>query len=368
MDHMDKNIKALVDRYLKGECTEEEARMVNSYFNRIGKQMPDGGPVEDIDKRAQRVWKRIIGEPVVRRKLPPMFTLISAAAVVLIVIGLWFYSFYQDTKPSFVESALENSDIGPGSYGATLTFADGRSVSLDSTKRGVVVGESLQYEDGTSVSDEETSVLKEVNLLTATTVRGQTYSFTLPDGTKVWLNSDSRLTFPSEFADAERRVQLVGEGYFIVDHDDRHPFFVESRGQIVEDLGTAFNIEAYEEDVSVKTTLVEGAVKVNSTLLAPGQQSILLEAGEIKIVEADLQKVMAWQQGDFIFRGETLDEVLRIIARWYDIELVYVNEGVKKITVGGTVSRSRSIRAVLGLMEQTGKVKFEINGQVVTVL
>jgi transmembrane sensor len=369
MERNKEEINKLIDRYLLGDCTAEEVRVVNSYFNQVAEQAPDRDPVEDIEQRKQRIWKRMNIDPPSARSTRPIFRYV-AAAVILLVSGWAIFSIYQ---PKNAGSAIVNiqsgkTDIQPGGFGATLTLADGRKIDLDSSKSGIKVGQAITYDDGSTVLDEKEIRSSGVSFLAAKTVKGQTYSFTLSDGTKVWLNADSKLTFPSRFVGGKRKVVLEGEGYFVVKHQINNPFFVESKGQLVEDLGTEFNIQAYGDESIVKTTLVEGAVKVNTMLIKPGEQTLLSPSGKIKVEKADLFKVLAWKQGDFVFRGEPLEEVLQVIARWYDIDVKYEHESSKYITVGGTISRSKTIRSVLDMMEQTEKVKFKVSGRVITVL
>lgn len=370
MERNKEELNKLIDRYLKGECTAEESQVVNSYFNQVAQQTPDREPAEDIELRKQQTWKRMNVNPS-SGTIKPIFryAAASAAAVILLVAGWGLFSIYQQrTSPGIAKIKSNHTDIQPGGFGASLTLADGRRIALNSDKSGVTIGETITYEDGSAVLSGKETLASTVSFLTASTVKGQTYSFTLPDGTRVSLNADSKLTFPSRFVGGKRKVVLEGEGYFVVKHQADNSFFVESNGQLVEDLGTEFNIQAYADEFVVKTTLIEVAIKVNTMLIKPGEQTILSPSGNIKVEKADTFKVLAWKQGDFVFRGEPLDEALRVIARWYDIDVKYEREASKEITVGGTVSRSKTIRSVLDLMEQTEKVKFKVAGRVITVL
>lgn len=370
MERNKEELNQLIDRYLAGDCSAEENRATNSYFNQVAADMTDREPDKDIAKRKERVWKRMnIKSYPGTIKYAFRYLVSSAAAIILLVSG-WFFLYpgKQNGKLDNTKIQPFKTDIQPGGFGATLTLANGRSIALDSAKLGVSVGQAITYEDGSNVLGKEEILAPVVSLLTASTNKGQTYSFTLPDGTKVWLNADSRLTFPSRFVGNKRKVTLEGEGYFVVKHQVNNSFFVESKGQLVEDLGTAFNIQAYPDESVVKTTLLEGAVKVNTRRIEPGEQTICSSSGDLIVEKADVFKVIAWKQGDFVFRGEPLEEVLRTVARWYDIEVKYDRDDAKRITVGGSISRSKTIRSVLNLMERTGKVRFNVTGRVVTVL
>lgn len=364
MESNQEKMQQLIDRYLRGECTEDEARIVNSYFNKMAEKAPEQSPAKNLSKRKRRVWKNITPSRNIYRAIAK-YT--SIAAVLALIFLTWRF-VYQSDQDDVNQTTSQTEDVAPGSYGATLVLADGRTIKLDSARQGAIMGQSLTYDDGSPIFGADGLPLDDVVDIVATTAKGQVYSFTLPDGTKVWLNADSRLTFPSRFVHSDRRVNLEGEGYFIVHDDPKRSFFVESKGQLVEDLGTAFNIQAYSGESSLKTTLVEGAVMVNGRSLMPGQQSVLSSGGDMHILDADIDQVLAWQQGDFVFRGETLEEVFRSVARWYNVEIHYERKEAKAITVGGTVSRSRSIRTVLDLMETTGKVRFKVSGDVITVM
>lgn len=370
MERNKEEINKLIDRYLLGESSPEETQMVNSFFNQAADQAPDGIQAEDMELRKQRVWESMQINPSLPRRKPIFRYPAASAAAVLLLTSAWgLFSIYQHRiSLSVAKVQSRQTDVQPGGFGASLTLADGRRIVLDGGKSGVKVGQAITYEDGSAVLPEQETLSAAVSLLSAKTVKGQTYSFTLADGTKVWLNADSKLTFPSRFVGGKRKVVLDGEGYFVVSHQANNPFFVESKGQLVEDLGTEFNVQAYADEPMVKTTLVQGAVKVNSRLIKPGEQTILSPSGNIKVEQADVFKVLSWKQGDFVFRGEPLEEVLRLIARWYDIEVRWARESSKEITVGGTISRSKTIRSVLDMMEQTEKVKFKVAGRVVTVL
>ncbi|MBL1409011.1 FecR family protein [Sphingobacterium faecale] len=357
----------LIDRYLRGEVTEQEAQVVNDYFNKAAERQPDLGKIKDIVARKNRVWHRISPYPV--RNIRPFrwpYLSLAAAVAILVIVGTWLF-FIVPGEQGDVNSIASQVDIAPGGFGATLTMADGRQVALDTAKKGAVIGTTITYEDGTAVLEKSQSQAQVVDQLIATTGRGQVYTFTLSDGTKVWLNADSKLSFPSRFEGRERRVTLDGEGFFVVKHEVGNPFYVVSKGQLVEDLGTSFNIRSYINDGPQVTTLVEGAAKVNDVALRPRQQAVRTEGSPISLAEADLDQVLGWQQGNFVFRGETLEEVFRTVARWYDVDVVFAREQTKHITVGGTISRSRTIRAVLDLMERTGKVKCDIQGKQITV-
>ena len=210
---------------------------------------------------------------------------------------------------------------------------------------------------------------------TISTPRGGQYQLILADGTKVWLNSSSSLRFPSNFTGDERKVTLTGEGYFEVAKNAAMPFKVEVAGkEEVKVLGTHFNINAYEDESNINTTLLEGKVEVTSfankfsNILSPGQQAKLNTAGQIKINnQVDVEQVVAWKNGVFQF-GDEMDiySVMKQISRWYDLEVTY--KGNVSGDIGGSISRNVTVSKVLNMLEIASELKFEVNGRKVLVM
>jgi len=340
---------------------EEELLKVSMYANierKIGKQ--------EIGK--QGIGERGIGEREHSGSILKLWLRIAvAAAVAMIVFGVWlFNSRYGDgnVKP---QTAAYANDLAPGKQGATLTLGNGKRIALSEAKNGVVVGKDLEYNDGTKVAGEELgSAMVEV---TAETARGQTYSFTLPDGSKVWLNADSKISFPSQFKEGQRRIMLEGEAYFEVVKDQVHPFVVGTSlsgkrgGQEVEVLGTHFNINSYTNEPDIKTTLLEGSIKISSgsqnRIIKPNEQAIA-GRGSIEIREVTAEDAVAWKNGYFQFNGDNLESIITRIARWYDISPVWQDETLKQEVFLGTVSRYEKISKVLHMLERTGTVSFSV--------
>jgi ferric-dicitrate binding protein FerR (iron transport regulator) len=288
------------------------------------------------------------------------------------------------------------NDIAPGKNGATITLSNGKVIQLSDAKTGVVVGKDLKYNDGAAVQGGGPDLRQDdVMQLTATTAKGQTYQFTLPDGTKVWLNADSKISFPSRFPGQERKILLSGEAYFEVAKVVmplsaeplpgqiskpatlfKVPFLVESKGQTVEVLGTHFNISAYQDERLTTTTLVEGSVRVSmfdvalgrrTEMLKPNQQSIQTPGGGMQVRNVDVSEALDWKNGLFIFNDEPLQNVMRRVARWYDVEVSY--DGVDQNELyGGSVSRYDNVSKVLRKLELTGGIHFKIEGRKIKVM
>lgn len=318
--------------------------------------------------------------PLKRNRLWPLIA--SVAAILLVVsFGVYFYtvSSLSDNRLPLVAG----QDIKPGKNTATLTLADGRKIILSDAANGELAkegGVSIQKtKDGKVIYavDEKFAAAADpgvaLRLNTISTAAGQQYQVILPDGTLVWLNALSSLKYPSMFTGHERKVELEGEGYFEVTKvkDRKMPFIVLSNKQRVEVLGTHFNINSYANENSTKTTLLEGSVSVStsntSAVLKPGQQAILMN-GKTRVVQVQTEDVVAWKNGYFMFNNESLEDVMRKVARWYDVQIEYKKISNRKITFFGTVSRFSNISQVLRTLEHTGEVKFEIEGRRVIVI
>lgn len=324
--------------------------------------------------------------PLFRRKA---VTRIAAAAVVLLMLAgaaVWF-----NRKPvvhavtAHAHKEVSN-DIAPGMAGAILTLDDGRKVVLDSAGNGVIATQSgarIVLKNGELVYDASGKGSVTTVYNTMSTPKGRQFRLVLPDGTQVWLNAASSLRYPVIFTGRERMVEVTGEAYFEVAKvtdpvtGERTPFKVKvNNNTSVEVLGTHFNINSYEEEANISTTLLEGSVRLhnngNTALLKPGQQALIALNGvpqkKIAIVEhADVDKVMAWKNGVFNFQDATLDEVMRQLERWYNIEVVY-ERGIPKQEFIGKMGRDLPLSDVLRGLEMS-KVHFRLEqGRRVVVL
>ncbi|WP_285008566.1 FecR family protein [Pedobacter faecalis] len=393
-------LDSLIDKVHSGTANDEELGLYNHYMNRIALGSSTAFEVDTWNTAElgaenevkQELYDRIEKIRLVRisrqLRLWPRFAIIAAAAVAAIIIGVWFFNYRQpdDRKDT---SNIAKNDIVPGKHGATITLANGKVITLSEAKSGVVIGgvEGLVYNDKTAViSGEDGEILKKgldkgssaSTGMTAVTQRGQTYQFTLPDGTRVWLNADSKISFPSSFSDlAHREVQLSGEAYFEVFKNKQQPFVVVTKnlgdvpGQRVEVLGTHFNINSYADEGNVKTTLLEGSVRVSAetgalaAVLKPSEQA-LNTGSTLKVKEVDANSILDWKNGEFAFNDEPLSHIMRKLERWYNVKVVYKDADPMR-TYGGSISRFEHISKVLEKLELTGTVKFAIEGNTVYV-
>lgn len=299
------------------------------------------------------------------------------AAVLILLLGAGIYSWMQYTthsKSGVSVSGLSSTNVQPGKEGAVLTLADGRQLVLDSLSAGVVAlqgGARVIMNNGQLAYLPEGSVAGAMAVNTMTTPRGRQFQLVLPDGTKVWLNAASSLQYPTVFNGNERRVKVTGEAYFEVAQLATKPFIVEINDRTeIEVLGTGFNVNAYEDEAHITTTLLEGAIKILagnnrnqplSTVLKPGQQSVVPRTATISripVEPANTDQVMAWKNGFFNFEGKKLDEVMRHLSRWYDIEVIY-EKGIPDIVFGGKMDRGLTLSNVLNILE-VSKVHFRM--------
>lgn len=327
--------------------------------------------------------RRFSYHTIPKKKKTRAYNMAAAAAIfILLSIGTYFFYNKKDIQLKSVQNKPAQ-DILPGRNKAILTLSDGSKIILNDAKTGEIAKQAgisvMKAADGqlvyTITDAGSTAENGEVLYNTIETPRGGQYQVNLPDGSKVWLNAASSLIYPTQFKGNERKVEVSGEAYFEVTPNKLMPFLVKSRDQMIEVLGTHFNVNAYTDEPVIRTTLLEGLVSItpNSStglehkILRPGQESILGE-NRIKIQEADIESVMAWKNGDFVFKEESLASIMRKVSKWYDIEVVY-QEGInEKLMFSGLVSRSRNISAILSNMELTGKVHFKIEGRRVIIM
>lgn len=307
---------------------------------------------------------------------------VASAAIIIAVLssGLYYYMNRPADGPSFAmkEEPVLN-DAVPGTNIAVLTLADGSQISLDDAINGEIAFEAgihikktaegqLVYE---AVPEAGGSELQ--NLFnTISTPRGGQYQINLPDGSRVWLNAASSLKYPVAFNGNERLVELRGEAYFDITHDQTKPFRVKSGTQVVEVFGTEFNINSYENEPVIKTTLLSGSVKVlqvlnnSSAFLKPGQQSNTSNNGLLTLSQADVSQVIAWKNGNFLFNDMDLLNIMRQLERWYDVDVDYSN--IPETHYNGNISRNVNLSRVLKMLEVTGQVKFKIEGKKIRVI
>jgi ferric-dicitrate binding protein FerR (iron transport regulator) len=301
---------------------------------------------------------------------PAWVRMAAAAAVVFLLISgyqIWHRRSSQQENPTMAQSA--KPDINPGGFKARLVLADGRSIVLDSAGMG-----ELAQQGSTAVVNNNGQVIYRTgkndtgNVMynTISTGKGETYAFTLSDGSRVWLNSASSINFPVSFPGRQRLIRTTGEVYVKVAKDPSKTFAVTTKGMEVQALGTEFDINAYPDEEHVNATLVEGAVKLSGgskeVILKPGQQAHLESSGTLSLPEeVEVEEVVSWKEGNFQFESADIHTILRQLARWYDVEVVYEG-GVKEKKFFGIISRNSTLSNVLQVLK-SNDIRFRIEGK-----
>lgn len=389
-------IGALVLKYLKDELsTAERAKLdkwlLESDHNRELFEKVTNPHFVDPELKSfsasnkELAWQKIEeatklkGAITPRRKDRKMLRYAAIIAFALVSVTLTVYQFKQKGHHSEGSSQLVHNDISPGGNKAVLTLADGTKIVLDEAKNGRLAQQQnvviTKAKDGQLIYDLSQSgdrTSGEATYNTIATPRGGQYQLILPDGTNVWLNSTSSLKFPAVFKGNERRVELSGEAYFEVAKDKAKPFYVSAKDMEVKVLGTHFNIAAYSDEDNVRATLLEGSVKVNrgtmESLILPGQEALATSGQKgFTVRQADTEKAVAWKNGYFLFRDESIESLMTTISRWYDMDVYYDGEMQDKI-YGGKFSKTSNLSELLKSLELTGTIKFKVEGRRITVM
>ena len=327
-------------------------------------------PIADPVRRARLLDQVFKAAPV--RQLPKKdaggFRKWMIAASIILVAGVAALLYVNRQKGGSKQEIASHDVKAPATNRAMITLADGRMVFLDSVSNGTLATEGsinlVKLADGKISYQGAGTGAGQYNTLY--NPRGsKVVSLILSDGTKVWLNSESKLTYPVSFSGAERQVEISGEAYFSVTHNAQQPFRVNAGGITVEDIGTEFNVNAYTDEDGVKATLVEGSARVTqegkSVVLAPSQQAVAKDNQPITMVnDVNVDEVVAWKNEKFVFNSADIKEVMRQLARWYDVDVEYKDDISNHFT--GIISRNVNASEVFTMLERTGAVYFEIEG------
>lgn len=373
-------IKQLAEKIATGTATEEEILLYNRLFHSFstGEEWRDELHGDRLALEAamkQAIFERTgLQRPVARLK---WLRWSAAAAVLLLLAGgaYWLSSKPTPEVPVAVAPAPANrlvNDVAPGQEGAILTLSTGETIVLDNAANG-----ALAQEGATEVIKQNGQIVYKgkdaaaaVVYNTMTTPRGRQYSLLLADGTRVWLNAASSITYPTAFTGKERKVDVTGEVYFEVVHNAGMPFVVQKDGVRVQVLGTHFNVNSYNEESSLNVTLLEGAVRVVSGIhrsdIRPGQQAQVREGSLQLVNNVNLEEVMAWKNGTFRFGGTGIETIMRQLSRWYDVEVVY-NKKIDEIFYA-EIPRNTPLSDVLKALALTGEVRFAIEGKKIIVM
>jgi len=387
------HIEALIEKYLQGTASPEEVAELNNWYRSFDDSeaeipLASAADLAGLEARLQQRILQTTGHHTTSNRKRSRPWVAAAAAVLLMgLMGTAYYLFFAQQQPVVspavaVQPKPAPVQIVPGGNKAILTLADGSTIVLDSASNGVLSQQGniavekldnglLAYHiNGKIITENDEAFYN-----TISTPKGGQYQVTLSDGTKVWLNAASSIRFPVVFTGAMREVTITGETYFEVTKNEHQPFIVQAGNSRVEVLGTHFNINAYDDEASVKTTLLEGKVKVSvagqtaeqaSRYLSPGQQSNVGKNGQLRIVDnADTEEAVAWKNGRFQFKSADLKTILRQMARWYKVEVEY--RGNVDLHFTGQLTRNEEVERVFQLLELTGEVHFRTEGRKIIV-
>jgi len=384
-------IQHLFNKYKNNNCTPEEFEELLPYFKisdqkdllknhietALHQQAEDNADLqEDINAIYSQLQAHILNEQNHSKK-PIYFKLAIAASVILCLsFGAYFHIQIRQAQQQIAQTP--SRDLLPGTDRAILTIANGKKIDISgagegriAVQGGVAVSKttngSIVYQYAGQTNGTDIPVYN-----TMTTPRGGQYPLTLSDGTKVWLDAASSITFPTVFIGNERLVEITGQVYFEVAHNSAKPFKVTANEQTVEVLGTHFNINAYTDEPGMKTTLLEGSVKITkngqSAMLAPGQQAIVPfdKVGPIETKTADTNEAIAWHMGLFKFNNANIQTVMRQLARWYDVDISYEGD-IPDRRFSGEIYRNVNASKIADILSYK-QIHFRIDGKKITVL
>lgn len=376
------HIALLLAKALQEDLTEEEVRELEAwrledkanealYQSMMSPDFVNGKAAVHERFQAEPAYQRVRAVCRKRARRRRIYRLGGVAAAVLLALGVGYYVWMRE--PQLDKMPLVQEVIVPGEAKAELILAGGERLFLGTEVQDSVLkqpgaevyasGEHLNYVKGEETQEIQYNILR--------VPRGGEYTVTLQDGSVVQLNSASELRYPVQFAGRERRVFLSGEAYFEVAKDARHPFVVEVGHAEIEVLGTSFNVYSYLEEQKTEATLVEGQVRFSAggqeVTLSPGEQGVWDTAGHLDKREVDVYPYIAWKDGKFVFRKRTLEEVMRIVSRWYNVNVVFEDAVSKQVSFSGNMRRYDDFSQVVGMLEMTGGLEFKIEGKTIYI-
>lgn len=394
------DLKALFAKYMNDSCTTAEIKLLMQTFKEAENevelkeaitaelQKDDEEQEEEalLDAKMLKIYSEL--KPLLIKNETPLkvvrpirtYFKYSVAAAVLVLCSVFAYLYFNaENEKANLITQNKPADVNPGGNKAVLTLADGSEISLTDAGNGELARQAgirvTKSADGQIVYEVtgKPAAQNETMYNMISTPAGGQYQINLPDGSKVWLNAESSLKYPTVFNKATREVELKGEAYFEIARNVSMPFVVSTntsgKAQQVTVLGTHFNINSYTNEKETRTTLLEGKVKVaaggESKTLQPGQQAILGET--LQVANVDPMLAVDWKNGNFYFNDESIYSIMRKLARWYDIEVIYQGN-VPDISFGAEMTRDKKLTEVLKVLERAGGIHFKIEGRRVTVM
>lgn len=381
----------LLEKYNAGLANAEEIAFLEAYYDLFDQEDNGLAHLDTIQKSSIKaeifggIKSQLSALAPEEVKTVPLFVKykwFAIASIFLVISGLTLLFFSKENVTqqvvAFTNKPVKNT-IVPGSNNAVLTLADGNQISLNDKENGVLASQSgviiTKNKDGQLQYQIKADAPAGIN--TISTPRGGQYQLILVDGTKVWLNAASSITFPTQFNGAERKVEIIGEAYFEVAKNANKPFKVKSKNQVIEVLGTHFNVNTYDDEVADKTTLLEGSVRISkitngavqsttSKILKPGQQaSVSANQSQILLAIADEDEAVAWKNGYFKFNKADIQTIMRQVSRWYNVDVEYKGEMNEDLFVG-KINRSEHVEEVLSILERS-KINVAIKGRTIII-
>ena len=368
-------IAVLILKQLKGEIDSREADELKEWINYseenrlLFRQLTDPTRLQTefgafYQSRTKILNK--INEAISVPKAVSLWKKIAVAASIIITVGVGGYFYFAGKNQNQVvrSTPQKQLDIQPAKNGAILTLDNGQQIVLDSANNGTLAKQGnskiIKQGDHLSYSSNQQDSASEIIYNTITTPKGRQYpNLTLGDGTKVWLDAGSSIRFPVAFTRNERKVEITGQVWFDVVHNSKIPFKVIAKNVEVNDLGTEFNVNAYDDEQQIHVTLLQGAISIGRTTLKPGQQAQITNNGKLQLMSSvDIEEVMAWKNGFFSFRQTDIKGIMRQLSRWYDVEVRYENVNPAE-TFTGEIDRNLNLAEVLKILEKT-RVHFRI--------
>jgi hypothetical protein len=373
-DHLYEKYRDLAEKWLNGTITPEEEKEYVDWYNNADDAPLYVPPVFAADRSTHRL--RLLRR--LQKDMTPVIPIrtrmarISVAAVLVMAIlgSAGYFLLHRPGRTGGVvtTAAVASQDVAPGISGAILRLANGQTIVLDTARNGLLTSAVTKSGGSLAFATAGRDVYPPNAYNTLSTPSAHQQQLTLPDGTRIWLNAESSVRFPSVFTGLQRIVEITGEAYFEVAQDASHPFIVKVKGAEVEVLGTHFNVMAYAKEAALETTLLEGVVKFrkgeSSVLLKPGQQSRLLPDDEVKLVpDADVETATAWKNGLQAFKKADIQTIMRQVKRWYNVEVAYEGAAIPaNITFTGEVPRDVNLSQLLKAFE-TPDLYFRVDGE-----
>lgn len=376
----EQKINALANKLINGTISEQELHELEAWYNTIENLEQEVNSDIDQATMGKRIFEMIAIKANLKsypkRKIV-LWPRVAAAASIILCLSFGGYYLLRKQPPQQIAQKQLN-DIAPGGNKAILTLSNGQKISLTDARNGNIAqqhgtqirkaqnGQIVYLANSLSANGDNST---EMAYNTISTPRGGQWRLSLPDGSRVWLNAASSITFPTTFTGTNRTVKITGEAYFEIAHNATKPFIVTTKSQTIQDIGTHFNINAYDDESSIRTTLVEGSIKVSnitgSAILIPGQQSIVQNENKIVVKRADIDEAIAWKSGRFHFDHSDIPTIMREFSRWYNVDIEYKGN-VPSGSFTGNIDRNSNASVALQILSIAG-VHFQIQDKKIIV-